>query len=114
VSLAVMEPRTEQALLDVSARLTATPVASSGPLLARALERGGAGNPILYHAVLDVPTAGAWQLTASVQGPAGSGQVGFDLTVAPAPSLLWVLGPGVAVGLALLAWMVAGWRRARR
>jgi len=111
VSLAVMEPRTERALLDTSARLTAAPVARSGAMLARELERGGGGNPILYHALLEVPTAGPWQVTVSVQGPAGTGQVAFDLAVEPAPSRLWALGPGVAVGLALLAWIVAGWRR---
>ena len=114
VSLAVMEPRTERALLDASARLTATPRTGSGVALARELERGGGGNPILYHVLLDVPSPGAWQVVVAVQGPAGSGQVGFDLAVEPAPSLLWALGPGVAVGLALLAWMVAGWRRAPR
>jgi hypothetical protein len=113
VSLAVMEPRTERALLDATARLTATPRGGPAGVLAHALERGAGGNPILYHALLDVPAAGPWQVTITVDGPAGSGQVGFDLAVERAPSILWSVAPGVAVGLALLAWWLMAGRRWR-
>jgi hypothetical protein len=112
VSLAVMEPRTERALLDATARLTATSH-GGGASLARALERGASGNPILYHALLELPAAGPWQVTISVDGPAGSGQVDFDLAVERAPSILWSVAPGATVGLALVAWWLMAGRRPR-
>jgi hypothetical protein len=114
VSLAVMEPRSERALLDAAARLTVTPRPGPGAAIVRDLKLGGEGNPILYHALLEVPSAGAWQVTVAVEGPAGRGEASFDLSVKPTRSFGWSLAPGVVVGLAVLAWVLAGRRRGRR
>jgi hypothetical protein len=110
VSLAVMEPRTERAVLDATARVVVSPVGGAGAGLARALESGAGGNPLLYHAVLEVPREGTWHAIVRVDGPGGEGEVGFDLAVAPAPSLVRTLGPAVGVFLVLVAWLAVNRR----
>jgi hypothetical protein len=110
VSLAVMEPRTERALLDATAQVTVSPVGGPGATLVQTLESGSGGNPLLHHAVLEIPHEGTWHAVVRVQGAAGDGQVSFDLSVEPAPSLLWTVAPGVGVFLVLLAWLAANRR----
>lgn len=110
VSLAVMEPATERALLDATARVVLAPAGDPGAAVVGQLEAGAGESPFLYHAELEVPRAGPWRAVVSVEGPAGAGEVGFDLAVEPARSLLWTLGPGVGVAVALLIWLVANRR----
>jgi hypothetical protein len=110
VSLAVMEPRTERALLDATARVTLLPSGGPGPGFVRELRSGADGNPLLYHAVLEIPHQGTWHAIVRVEGSAGHGEIGFELAVEPAPSLLWTLAPGVGVLVALVAWLAASRR----
>lgn len=63
--------------------------------------------------LIALPAEGAWALTLTVDGPAGSGETTFPLPVGPRPGPpplpMWLLGILPAVGL--IALVVAGWRR---
>lgn len=111
VSVAVMRPVTEDALLD--ARVTATAEAADGKAGARAmaLVPGGGGNPLYYHALFEMPAPGRWRVTLAVEGPAGAGRAAFDLDVQPARSPVWTLVPAFLLGLGGLWWVVRWWRR---
>ena len=61
-------------------------------------------NKLFYEADVELPEAGQWQVTYSVEGPAGSGSTGFEIEVVSASGVNWILFGGL--GLVLLA---AGW-----
>ncbi len=102
VSVAVMRPQDETAVLDaapsVAARVAGDPTSSVEALAAR----GGGGNPLLYHAELELSRPGRWRVTVTVPGP---GAVSFEIDAVQSRSL----GPLLlaAVTAAFLAWMLA-------
>jgi hypothetical protein len=111
VSVAVMRPTTEEALLDARVALTAEPAGASANAATVTLVPGAGGNPLYYHRLVEIPAPGRWRLTVAVEGAAGAGQTAFELDVQPARSLAWGVALGVAIGLAVLWWTVRGSRR---
>ena len=103
VSLAVRQPPSDEAVLDVRARLSA---ASTEPRTTStvALSVGRGRNPLLYHGNLELPSPGVWRVTLVVEGSAGEGRVDFDLEVRPPTPLDWRL-----LAIALLLVPVAAW-----
>lgn len=80
VSVAVMRPDTRAPVLDAEVPLSAQ--AGGAETIARVkLERGTAGNLLLYHGELEVPVSGQWRLTLAIQGSEGHGWTAFDLEV---------------------------------
>lgn len=105
VSVAVMEPATKRAISGVTVRLKSERLDGADTLPAVTLRQGAGWFPDLYHADLVVPAAGPWRFTLAVEGPAGTGEAGFELEVYPPRPLVWSLVPGVLIGLALLWWL---------
>lgn len=106
LSVAVMRPQTEAPVLDATVQVRAERADGSGTPVTVALARGGGGNPLYAHAVLGVPAAGRWRMTVGVEGPSGTGAAAFELDVAPPRPLVWVLLPGMLIGLGLMWWIV--------
>ncbi len=62
-------------------------------------------NRLFYEIDLEVPAEGLWQVTLLLDGPAGRGQVSFDVQVLPPGSglgLVWPIAAGVAILLAIV------------
>jgi len=106
VSVAIMKPDSGEAVLDAMATAHARPPTSGGPTSApRALERGGGGNRLLYHGLVDVPARGRWDISVRVQGPAGSGETSFAVDVRGGLPPLWAFVIGaIALAAAVIAW----------
>jgi hypothetical protein len=105
-----MQPPGGEAILDAEATVSATALDGASPALNVEAVRGGGGNLLLYHAVIDLPRPGRWRVTVSVRSPAGRGTAAFDVTAKPGWPVQSVV-VGVAV-LGLVAWLV--WRLRRR
>lgn len=116
LSVAVMRPFTAEPLLDAAVRVVAESSVRRGTPSSAGLERGVGGNLLLYHGELEVPTAGPWRITLTVEGPAGAGQAMFELEVRPPeplPGLLLLGLVGVVIAGAL-GWFLARSRRRKR
>jgi hypothetical protein len=112
VSVAVMRPATEEALLDARVALTAERAGAGGGAATVTLVPGAGGNPLYYHRLVEIPAPGRWRLTVAVEGAAGAGRTTFEIDVEPARSPAWGVALGAAAGLAVLWWIVRGSRRA--
>ena len=88
---------------------------ASQPIRTKAVEGSGA-QAGFYEADATLSTAGAWQVTILVSGPAGSGEAAFAYSVLPAESgVNWSL-VGLGVGALVLVvgiWLAALWSRRR-
>lgn len=114
VTVAVAEPggdAGEQAgapVLGAIVELTVTPRAGGfADVSARATNEQSA-NKLFYEADLMIPAAGDWQVQVDVQGPEGTGQARFNMTVLPAQGTDWPLIGGVAfLGISALFFFYA-------
>lgn len=113
VSVVVMRPGTEDAVLDARVELRARPP-GDGPAPAVSLARGAHDNPLLHEGDVELHSTGLWRVTLAVSGPAGAGEAAFDLDVRPPRSVLWSLAPAGAAVVAILGWFLARTRRRRR
>lgn len=111
VSVAVMRPQDGTAILDVPTTIVAEPADDPTPIVKAQATRGGGGNPLLYHAELELPRPGRWRVTVTVPAPPGQGSVSFDITAVRGGGL----GPLLIAALAggFLVWLL-GRRLARR
>lgn len=108
VSVAVMSPATGEAVLDARAIVRAAAGATMS-MPVRTLERGGGGNRLLYHALVDLPAASRWVMTISVSGELGSGETSFQIDVEhPVPVVWWFVAGGLVLVVIALAlrWLV--------
>jgi hypothetical protein len=115
LSVAIMTPDTQRAVLDAEARASATLLTDPTTMTTTRLERGTGGIPLLYHGNLEVPAAGPYRVLIQSSGPAGSGEAAFEVDIQPP---LPVAAP-LALGLAALGAGGALWwawtrRRARQ
>lgn len=114
ITVSVAEPGAvegEQAgapILGAKVDISLTPRAGGfADIHARATNEQSA-NKLFYEADLAVPASGDWQVQVDVQGPAGEGQVGFNIAVLPAQSTDWLLVGGVAfLGISALFFFYA-------
>jgi len=82
---------------------------NTNPALVGLATHESAINKLFYEADLELPAEGRWSVTVTVDGPAGSGSVSFEIEVLSANSnQLWLLS---GLGLVLLAvgWAVQRW-----
>lgn len=106
VSVAVMHPLTGEPALDVEGHLSAKSIPVRETTTSATLERGGGGNLFLYHANLELPAAGRWEVTVSLEGPEGAGQVAFELDVRPpTPAAWWLIIGAVVAGAVWWLWV---------
>lgn len=102
VTVALVEPATQQPVLNAAVQIVATPDEGSQPVVMPATHE----NAIIktyYEADLELPAAGQWQFTVAHSDAAGSGSASFDLDVQPA-AFNW---RPIAIG-AVLAVIAAG------
>lgn len=97
--------------VEIALRSSSSPGAASA--VVHAEPAGPSGTP--YIARLRLPAAGIWQALLRVRGPAGGGELAFDLAAAPEASALAAHGralalPAVALGL----FAIHQWLRLRR
>lgn len=114
VSVLVQDRDTHEPVLDAEILIVLTPLHQNGAGIRAAATRAVATNKLLYAAVMDVPSAGIWDLRVSVrrghEAATVAGQVTFAASV---PPLLahwpYLAFPPVAV----LVFVVHQWRRSR-
>ena len=102
-------------VLDAMVRVRAQSAGGAGEILSATASREEAANKFLYEADLELPHAGEWRVEVQVAGPAGAGEVGFDLHVLPAQTnplaaLSWPLWAGLGLVMAAGVWLVMGTR----
>jgi hypothetical protein len=117
ISLLTQDVRTGQALPGLPAKVTLTPLDGEGPPIRAALLQANATNRLMQSALVELPTAGKWQvqLTADVHGRTVT--TDFALEAEPAmPRWLsewpWFTWPVLAVGLFVVHRYRAGRRAA--
>ena len=97
-------------VLDATVRVGVDPVSQTGERLVVPATRGNAVNKLFYEADLELPAEGQWRVDILVEGPAGAGDVGFDIEALPPSGLNTLLGLGwplwAGLGLVVIA---AGW-----
>jgi hypothetical protein len=64
---------------------------------------------IYYEAVTELPTAGEWQTTIDVSGPAGAGSASFMETVLPPQGINWTLVAGGVAALVVIVGVIGWW-----
>jgi hypothetical protein len=115
LSLAVTLPGdgTETPVTDAQLAVTFTPAADPQGQFVVQATRQSALNDYYYEADTELPAAGDWQITIAVNGPAGSGSTGFDISAAPPRTLNWTLVIGGAGILMILVTLMGLWARRR-
>jgi len=120
ISAAILRADTREAVPNAEIRVAARGSAASQSVEERGRPPGGGLfdllAPPLYHAKLAIPTSGRWHLIVSVAGPAGRGEVGFDMDVAPPLAIPWglIAVSGSVSFLVLVAWFAERGRTRRR
>ncbi len=106
VTVALVDPATQQPVLDANVQIVATPGEGSQPVTALATHEN-AVIKTYYEADLDLPAAGTWQVTVAHSDTAGSGSAGFALDVQPAARNWRPIGIGAVLAvIAIGAWFV--------
>lgn len=111
VTVALVDPQSEEPVLDAAVQVVATP--AEGAPVTSAATHEEATIKSYYESDLKLPAAGPWQMAVSYQLGEAVGQAGFELQVQPASASAQRIG----LGLALLAvgagafWLI---RRRRR
>ena len=106
VTVALVDPATQQPVLDADVQIVATAGAGNPPVSAQATH-DNAVIKTYYEADLDLPAAGPWQIAVAHSDTAGSGSAAFTLDVQPA-ARNWrpiAIGAVLAV-IAIGAWFV--------
>jgi hypothetical protein len=115
VSVMVQDAATDKVLPEAEVTISATGQGGGHEIRGRA-SAAAATNKLLQAALIRLPSAGRWTIDARVISPAGSGEMAFQLDVAP-PLARWLeLLPWFAWPLGVVALFVASeWaRRGRR
>ena len=104
VTVALVDPATQQPVLNADVQIVATPDEGNQPVSAPATHEN-AVIKTYYEADLDLPAAGPWQFTVAHSDAAGSGSAGFTLDVQPA-ARNW---RPIAIGAVLAVIAVGAW-----
>lgn len=94
-------------VLDATVKLQLASLEGDPQMPVALASRGQAANKLFYEADIELPTAGAWQVTVVVEGAHASSETFFQIEVRPPASVNWVLWAGLvpvliaAVGLSL-------------
>jgi hypothetical protein len=114
-TVAILEPSPSEAgeqqtgspVLGATVELQLTPPEGSGqkPLVALASHET-AVNKLFYEVDVELPATGRWEVTILVEGPAGSGNTGFEIEVEPASEANWVLFGGLGLVLVAVVWII--------
>lgn len=102
VSVLVLNAESGEVVPDVNIMLAATRTAAPATSISRSATVEAATNKLFRAATFNLPAAGQWRLTATVDGPLGSAQVHADVEVADAlPQFLslwpWLAWPVIPV-----------------
>ena len=106
VTVALVEPATQQPVLNAAVQVLAQPV-DGGPEATAPATHDNAAIRTYYEADLELPAAGRWRITVAFDDAAGSGSASFELDVQPA-AFNWrpvVIGATLAV-IAVGAWFM--------
>ena len=104
VTVALVDPATQQPVLNADVQIVATPGEGKQPVSAPATHQN-AVIKTYYEADLELPTAGPWQISVVHSDRGGSGSADFTLNVQPA-ARNW---RPVAIGAVLAVIAVAAW-----
>ncbi len=105
-NLAATAEETGNPVLDATVKMQVEPVNQTGETLTVLATHDTATNKLFYEADLELPTIGQWRVLVSVEGPAGSGNVEFEIQVSPPPSFNWALLGGLALALLAAGWVI--------
>lgn len=98
-------------VLDADVQILLARVDGQGRTRSGQATHGEAVNKLMYETYIDVPTAGMWRATVSVESPLGAGVVEFDFEVLPGPGVDWTWPAVGALGLITLIIVVRFLRR---
>lgn len=114
ISVLVQDRDTNEPLLDAEVLIVLTPLDQDGAALRGAATRALATNKLLYAVVMDVPSAGAWDLRVTVRRGHEAATVAGQMTFAAAVPPLLAHWPYLAFPpVAVLVFVVNQWRRSR-
>jgi hypothetical protein len=106
VTVSLVEPASQQPVLDAEVQILAQWGEESPPIAAPATHEN-ALIKTYYEADIELPTAGVWQITVAHSDAAGRGRASFLLEVKPATFNWRPIGIGAVLALiALGAWFV--------
>jgi len=112
ITVALVQPDSQQPVLDAAVQVTATQAGEAAVI--SAATHDNATIKTYYETDMTLPQAGVWEIAVGHADAAGRGRVAFKLTLEPAPS---AVGPGEAALLGVLvAALLLGilWWRKRR
>ncbi|MCE7981834.1 MAG: hypothetical protein DYG89_11615 [Caldilinea sp. CFX5] len=90
-------------VLDATVQLQLRAADDPEQMLVSAATRDQALFPQYYETDFDLPKAGAWRASVTVNGPAGAGDATFDFEVLPPRQLNWTMVAGGFLLLLLLS-----------
>ena len=106
VTVALVDPATQQPVLNANVQILAAPGTGREPVSAPATHEN-AVIKTYYEADLDLPSTGPWQITVAHSDAAGSGSAAFALDLQPAGRNWRPIASGAVLALiAIGAWYV--------
>jgi hypothetical protein len=114
VSILVQDRDTNEPVLDAEVLIVLTPSGRDGTAIDAAATRAFATNKLLYAVVIDVPSAGAWDLRVTVRRGHEAATVAGQMIFAESVPPLLAHWPYLAFPpVAVLVFVVHHWRRSR-
>lgn len=98
-------------VLDADVQIRVERVDGTGRLLSGQATHAEAVNKLMYETYIDMPTAGVWRATVTVDSPQGVADTAFEFDVFPGPGVDWTWPAVGAVGLVALIVGVRFFRR---
>ena len=98
-------------VLDADVQIRVERVDGTGRLLSGQATHAEAVNKLMYETYIDLPTAGVWRATVTVDSPQGVAGTAFEFDVLPGPGMDWTWPAVGALGLFTLIVVVRTVRR---
>ncbi len=98
-------------VLEADVQISLERVDGTGRTLAGQATHAEAINKLMYETYIDVPTAGVWRTTVTVDSPLGLAETSFEFDVLPGPGMDWTWPTVGALGLVILIVAVRFFRR---
>jgi len=98
-------------VLEADVQIRLERVDGTGRILTGQATHAEAVNKLMYETYIDMPTAGVWRATVTVDSPLGGADTAFEFEVLPAPGMDWTWPAVGALGLVTLIVAVRFFRR---
>ncbi len=98
-------------VLDADVQIRLERIDGTGRILTGQATHAEAVNKLMYETYIDMPTAGVWRATVTVDSPLGVADTAFEFDVLPGPGMDWTWPAVGALGLVTLIVAVRFFRR---